>query len=132
MKGHPLLVAVPCPHCGVMQVYPVKNLENGGATLHEICRNCGEPLEIKVNGGTQPFYTSNMTRNMIVMNARDRILAYMEEKGAPVTSTELSRELGISKNTVYYNTTVLVAAEKIKRYMGLAGVFILEKEDEGH
>lgn len=49
LKGHPLLVAVPCPHCGVMQVYPVKNLENGGATLKENCRSCGGPLEININ-----------------------------------------------------------------------------------
>jgi len=50
MKGYPLLVAVPCPHCGVMQVYPVKNLVDGCATLRETCRSCGEPLEIKING----------------------------------------------------------------------------------
>jgi DeoR/GlpR family transcriptional regulator of sugar metabolism len=62
------------------------------------------------------------------MNARERILNYIEEKGEPVSSKELYEELGVSKNTVYYNTTILVAAEKIKRYMGLAGVFILEKE----
>jgi len=49
VKGYPLLVAVPCPRCGVMQVYTVKRLENGGATLKENCRNCGEPLEITVN-----------------------------------------------------------------------------------
>ncbi len=48
MKGYPLLVAVPCPHCGVMQIYPVKNLENGVTTLKETCRNCGKPLEITI------------------------------------------------------------------------------------
>jgi len=129
VKGYPLLVAVPCPRCGVMQVYTVKRLEDGGATLKENCRNCGEPLEITVNREKQPFYTSNATRNMTVMNARERILAYMEEKGTPVSSTELSEELGISKNTVYYNTTILIAAEKIERYLDLAGVFTLKTSE---
>ena len=58
------------------------------------------------------------------------MLSYIKEKKEPVSSTELSEELGLSKNTVYYNTTILVAAEKIKRYMGFAGIFILEKEAE--
>lgn len=49
VKGYPLLVAVLCPYCGVMQVYSVKNLENGVITLKETCRNCGEPLEININ-----------------------------------------------------------------------------------
>ena len=53
----------------------------------------------------------------------------MEEKGAPVSSTELSTELGISKNTVYYNTTILVAAEKIERFLDLAGVFTLKTSE---
>ena len=70
------------------------------------------------------------------MNARDRILQYLKEKGKTtpppclVSSLELSKELGLSKNTVYYATTVLVAAEKIKRYMGLAGVFVLAEAKE--
>jgi len=64
------------------------------------------------------------------MNARDRILQYLNEKGKPVSSVELSTELGLSKNTVYYATTVLVAAEKIKRYMELAGVFVLAEAKE--
>jgi len=65
----------------------------------------------------------------MVMNARERILAYIEEKGSPVSSTELHEELGISKNTVYYNTTILIAAEKIERYLDLAGVFTLKEAE---
>lgn len=64
------------------------------------------------------------------MNARERILAYMEEKGAPASSTELSEKLGISKNTVYYNTTILIAAEKIERYLDLAGVFTIKTSEK--
>lgn len=63
------------------------------------------------------------------MNAREKILNYVKEKGAPVSSKELSTELGLPKNTVYYNTTILVAAEKIERYRGLAGVFILTESE---
>jgi len=64
------------------------------------------------------------------MNARERILNYIEEKKEPISSQELSEKLELPKNTVYYNTTILVAAEKIKRYKGFAGIFILEKEAE--
>ena len=64
------------------------------------------------------------------MKASDRILMYLKEKGQPVSSAELSEKLGLSKSTVYYSTTILVAAEKIKRYMGLAGVFVLEEAEE--
>jgi DNA-binding Lrp family transcriptional regulator len=64
------------------------------------------------------------------MKASDRILMYLKEKGQPVSSAELSEKLGLSKSTVYYSTTILVAAEKIKRYMGLAGVFVLEEVEE--
>lgn len=60
------------------------------------------------------------------MNAREKVLKYIEEKGQPVSSRELSEELGLARNTVYYSTTVLVAAGKIKRYRGLAGVFVPE------
>jgi len=63
-------------------------------------------------------------------DSRDKILRYLKEKGQPVSSLELSEKLGLRKNTVYYATTVLVAAEKIKRYMGLAGVFVLEAKEE--
>ncbi len=51
MKGYPLFVAVLCPQCGVVQVYPVRNLDNGFTSMKETCKNCGEPLEITV--GTQ-------------------------------------------------------------------------------
>jgi len=62
---------------------------------------------------------------MTFMTIREKILTYIKEKGEPVTSKELSEELGLSKNTVYYNTTILVTAEKIERYKGLAGLFVL-------
>jgi len=64
-----------------------------------------------------------------VMGARERILDYVRSAGKPVSSHNLSEGLGLPRNTVYYNTTVLVAAEKIKRYMGLAGVFVLAEEN---
>ncbi|GAI58740.1 unnamed protein product, partial [marine sediment metagenome] len=37
------------------------------------------------------------------MNAREKILKYIQDKKEPVSSTELSKELDLSKNTVYYN-----------------------------
>jgi len=64
------------------------------------------------------------------MHTRDRILAYMTKKKTPISSTELHKELGIPKNTVYYNTTILIAAEKIERYLDLAGVFTLKTSEK--
>jgi len=52
MKGYPLFVAVPCPQCGVVQVYPVRNLDNGFTSMEETCENCGAPLEITVGSKT--------------------------------------------------------------------------------
>ena len=57
MKGYPLFVAVPCPQCGVVQVYPVRNLDNGFTSMKESCKSCGEALEITV-GGPAPLEPS--------------------------------------------------------------------------
>ncbi len=48
LKSHPLFVAVPCPQCEVVQVYPVRNLDNGFTSMKETCKSCGEALEITV------------------------------------------------------------------------------------
>ena len=60
----------------------------------------------------------------------DWIEALLREERFPLTSQQIAKRLNLPMNTVYYATTVLVAAEKIKRYMGLAGVFVLEEAEE--
>lgn len=52
VKGYPLFVAIPCPICEVMQIFPVKKLENGCAVLKETCRECGTLLEITLGSKT--------------------------------------------------------------------------------
>jgi len=54
----------------------------------------------------------------------------MREEGTPISSQQIATRLNQPMNRIYYATSILVAAEKIKRYMGFAGIFILEKEAE--
>lgn len=64
------------------------------------------------------------------MNAREKILEALTQKGEPMTSRELSEATGSPLSTIYFNTTILVYGGKIRRYAGISGIFELVKEEK--
>lgn len=55
----------------------------------------------------------------------------LREKGMPMASVQIAKELEMPIGTVYSTTHWLVRLGKIKRYLGLPGVFVLAEEAEG-
>ena len=60
---------------------------------------------------------------------REKILEALKAKGDAMTSRELSKVTKMPLSSIYYNTTILVYANKIKRKNGISGLFELVEEN---
>lgn len=60
-----------------------------------------------------------------------KVYEAVRDSKEPITSEEIGEKTGLTRSSVQYACTILVAAEKIERYHGIRGVFILHKPSPG-
>jgi len=58
----------------------------------------------------------------------DKVYEAVRDSKEPITSAEIGEKTGLTRSSVQYACTILVRAEKIKRYHGIRGVFVLPEQ----